>query len=126
MNQATTPSGAEARPHKWYRLPLSSGQREELNSAFRAYFQNAESSSKGQGIRQTNVVFAVLCSGIFPDGTQVALIDGDFFEYRDGEEPQPLLLVEGIPDEPGPDGPNFSKSDFQKPENIDAYDTYNT
>ena len=112
MNQATTPSSAEARPHKWYRLPLSSDQREELDSAVRAYFQNVGLSSKGKGIQQTELVLFLLCCDILPDGTQVALIEGDFFGYRGGEEPHPLLLSEGIPDSPAPDYDNASDMDW--------------
>jgi hypothetical protein len=112
MNQATTPSSAEARPHKWYRLPLSNDQREELRTSIHSYFQNAESSSIGQGIRQTKAALAVLCAGIFPDGIQVALIEGDFFVCKGEEERIPIRISAGHPDDPGPRGDNASDFDW--------------
>ena len=112
MNQAVKPSAVEAHPHKWYRLPLSSDQKEELHSAYRAYFQNAKLSSKGMGIRQTEAAFVLLRICKYPDGTQVALIDGDFFLRRDGEEPQHLHLEVGHPDDPGPKGDNAADFDW--------------
>ena len=112
MSPAASPSAVEVSQHKWYRLPLSDDQRDELDSAVHAYFRNAESSAKGMGFRDIAVILGVLYVCKFPVGTLVALIEGDFFVCIDGEEPHPLLLSKGHPDSPGPMGDNASDMDW--------------
>lgn len=126
MNPAPTSSVAQEHPNKWYRLPLSDGQREELNSAVHAYFQNAELSAKGMGIEETAAILAVLFVCKYPDGTQVALADGDFSVCKDGEVPHPLLLSKGHRDSTGPMGDNASDMDWYDESNSQSSDTGKT